>query len=147
MRSRSGPAGWPSTRSLLIAEHGDYPYNEKLQKLYPRGRFFREVLDVFRASGRSVPVFIDKHLSYSRAEARQMVDQAKGHACPADGRLELAGHVAAARAGDSAGPDVQGRRWWRRAVTSKSSGSIPWRRSNAWSSDASAAASRRGSPP
>lgn len=62
---------------LLIAEHGDYPYNEKLQKLYPRGRFFRDVLDVFRASGKSVPVFIDKHLSYSRAEAQSMVDQAK----------------------------------------------------------------------
>ncbi len=62
---------------LLIAEHGDYPLNAKLQKLYPRGRYFREVLDVFRASGRSVPVFIDKHLSYSRAEAQQMVDQAR----------------------------------------------------------------------
>ncbi len=36
---------------LLIAEHGEYPYNERLQKLYPRGRYFREVLDVFRASG------------------------------------------------------------------------------------------------
>lgn len=62
---------------LLIAEHGDYPYNEKLQKLYPRGRFFREVTDVFRASGRGVPVFVDKHLSYSRPEARSMVEQAK----------------------------------------------------------------------
>jgi hypothetical protein len=62
---------------LLIGEHGDYPYNEKLQKLYPRGRFFREILDVFRASGRSVPVFNDKHLSYSRPEAKQMVDQAR----------------------------------------------------------------------
>ncbi len=37
---------------LLIAEHGEYPYNEKLQKLYPRGKYFREVLEVFRASGR-----------------------------------------------------------------------------------------------
>ena len=36
---------------LLIAEHGEYPYNEKLQKLYPRGKFFREVLDAIRASG------------------------------------------------------------------------------------------------
>jgi hypothetical protein len=62
---------------LLIAEHGDYPLNDRLQKLYPRGRFFRQVLDVFRASGRSVPVFIDKHLSYSRVEALQMVEQAK----------------------------------------------------------------------
>lgn len=62
---------------LLIAEHGDYPYNAKLQKLYPRGRFFREAAEVFRASGRGVPVFIDKHLSYSRPEARAMVDQAR----------------------------------------------------------------------
>jgi hypothetical protein len=61
---------------LLIAEHGEYPYNQKLQKLYPRGKFFREVLDVFRASGRVAPVFIDKHLSYSRAEAQEMVQQA-----------------------------------------------------------------------
>jgi hypothetical protein len=67
---------------LLIAEHGDYPYNAKLQKLYPRGRFFRDVLDVFRASGRSVPIFIDKHLSYSRAEARQMVDDARSLGVP-----------------------------------------------------------------
>ena len=62
---------------LLIAEHGEYPYNEKLQKLYPRGKFFREVLEVVRASGRPVPVFIDKHLSYDRVEASEMVAQAK----------------------------------------------------------------------
>jgi hypothetical protein len=62
---------------LLIAEHGEYPYNDKLQKLYPRGKFFREVLEVIRASGSAVPVFIDKHLSYSRAEASDMVAQAK----------------------------------------------------------------------
>ena len=62
---------------LLIAEHGDYPMNEKLQKLYPRGRFFHEVLEVFKASGRSVPIFLDKHLSYSRAEAQSMVEQAR----------------------------------------------------------------------
>ena len=67
---------------LLIAEHGDYPYNEKLQKLYPRGKFFREVLEVIRASGSPVPVFIDKHLSYSRAEASEMVAQAKALKIP-----------------------------------------------------------------
>jgi hypothetical protein len=62
---------------LLIAEHGEYPNNEKLQKLYPRGRFFREALKVIERSGRPVPVFIDKHLSYDRPEARAMVDEAK----------------------------------------------------------------------
>jgi hypothetical protein len=61
---------------LLIAEHGDYPYNQKLQKLYPRARFFGEVVDVFRSSRRAVPVFVDKHLSYDRAQARQMVEAA-----------------------------------------------------------------------
>src|SRR5262249_55289259 len=67
---------------LLIAEHAEYPYNEKLQKLYPRGRFFREVLDVFRASGRSVPVFIDKHLSYDRNEAAGMIEAAAAQKVP-----------------------------------------------------------------
>ncbi|QEH35645.1 hypothetical protein OJF2_42000 [Aquisphaera giovannonii] len=67
---------------LLIAEHGDYPLNEKLQKLYPRGAYFRKVLDVFRASGKVAPVFIDKHLSYSRAEGQQMVDQARALGVP-----------------------------------------------------------------
>ena len=67
---------------LLIAEHGDYPYNEKLQKLYPRGTYFRAVLEVFRSSGRAVPVFIDKHLSYSRTEARGMVEQARAQGVP-----------------------------------------------------------------
>jgi hypothetical protein len=67
---------------LLIAEHGEYPYNEKLQKLYPRGKYFREVLEVFRASGRAVPVFIDKHLSYSRVEAEAMIKAAAAQQAP-----------------------------------------------------------------
>jgi hypothetical protein len=67
---------------LLIAEHGEYPTNEKLQKLYPRGRFFREVLDVVKGSGRGVPVFVDKHLSYDPAEARRMVEAARAAKVP-----------------------------------------------------------------
>ena len=59
---------------LLIGEHGDYPRNEKGQKLYPRHRLFKEVVDVFRSGGRAVPVFCDKHLSYSWTEAKQMYD-------------------------------------------------------------------------
>ncbi|QDV33076.1 hypothetical protein [Tautonia plasticadhaerens] len=67
---------------LLIAEHGDYPLNEKLQKLYPRGEYFRQVMEVFRRSGRGVPVFIDKHLSYDRAEAAAMVAAAREVGAP-----------------------------------------------------------------
>ena len=59
---------------LLIGEHGDYPTNVKNQKLYPRYRFMEEVVDVFRRSQRSVPVFNDKHLSYDWSKSKQMYD-------------------------------------------------------------------------
>src|SRR5436190_22315036 len=59
---------------LLIGEHGDYPTNEKGQKLYPRYELFMEITDVFRKTGRAVPVFNDKHLSYSWGKARRMVE-------------------------------------------------------------------------
>ena len=59
---------------VLIGEHGAYPYNEKMQHLYPRYELFSQIVDVFKASGRSVPVFCDKHLSVDWAKARQMYD-------------------------------------------------------------------------
>lgn len=59
---------------LLIAEHGDYPTNDKGQTLWPRYEFFRQMVAVFRASERSVPVFNDKHLSWNWDWARQMYD-------------------------------------------------------------------------
>ena len=62
---------------LLIAEHGDYPFNEKGQKLYPRYEFFEQITDVFRQDGVAVPVFNDKHLSYSFEKAKRMVKISK----------------------------------------------------------------------
>ncbi|MFH1572304.1 MAG: hypothetical protein ABIL09_30210, partial [Gemmatimonadota bacterium] len=59
---------------LIIAEHGDYPHNDKGQVLYPRHEFFMECVRVFEADGRAVPVYNDKHLSYSFQKARAMVD-------------------------------------------------------------------------
>ena len=132
---------------LLIAEHGDYPLNAKLQKLYPRGRFFREVLDVVRALGPPVPVFIDKHLSYSRAEAQQMVDQARALNVPlmAGSSLPVTWRLPAA--GDPAGPHHSTTSSSPRAATSRSSASTPWRPFSAWWSGATARASRRASSP
>ena len=59
---------------LLVAEHGDYPFNDKEQKLYPRFELFLQIADTFRRCGRAVPVFSDKHLSYSWVNARRMYD-------------------------------------------------------------------------
>jgi hypothetical protein len=59
---------------LIIGEHGNYPTNEKGQMLYPRFEFFEQVAKVFEASGRSVPVYNDKHLSYSFEKAKSMRD-------------------------------------------------------------------------
>ncbi len=62
---------------LLIGEHGTYPRNEKAQTLYPRHRMFLEIVEVFKASGRAVPVFNDKHLSTDWNECVDMVRTAK----------------------------------------------------------------------
>ncbi|MFO0950097.1 MAG: hypothetical protein U0835_02890 [Isosphaeraceae bacterium] len=67
---------------LIIGEHGEYPHNAKGQHLYPRRRLIEEALGVFRASGRSVPVYTDKHLSYSWEFARSLHAQAKTLGAP-----------------------------------------------------------------
>ena len=59
---------------LIIGEHGQYERNEKGQHLYPRYEFFMEMVEVFRANGKAVPVFNDKHLSYDWNQAVEMVD-------------------------------------------------------------------------
>lgn len=67
---------------LIIGEHGDYPRNEIGQILYPRYEFFRQCVEVFQKDGRSVPVYNDKHLSYSFEKAKWMVDQSKSMGFP-----------------------------------------------------------------
>jgi hypothetical protein len=59
---------------LTVCEHGEYPFNDKQQQLYPRYEFFEQVVDVFKKSGRSVPVYTDKHLSYDWTKAKRMYD-------------------------------------------------------------------------
>lgn len=67
---------------VIIGEHGDYPTNEKGQRLYPRYEWFKEVVEVFEQSGRAAPVFNDKHLSTTWPRCREMVADARRLAFP-----------------------------------------------------------------
>jgi hypothetical protein len=62
---------------VIIGEHGKYPRNEKGQTLYPRYEWFKQVVKVFEDSGRSVPVFNDKHLSTTWPRCAEMVADSK----------------------------------------------------------------------
>src|SRR5436190_5265970 len=62
---------------MVVGEHGDYKRNEKGQVLYPRYEFVKQCVDVFEKDGAAVPVYNDKHLSYSFEHAKWMVDSSK----------------------------------------------------------------------
>ena len=97
---------------LLIGEHGDYPINAKGQQLYPRRRLFAEIVETFRRSGRSVPVYNDKHFSYSWADAEWMYRQSRELGFPM-----MAG---------SSVPVACADRPWHSARASRSTGHWPW---------------------
>ena len=62
---------------LLIGEHGDYPWNERGRHMYPRRYFFEQIAGVFAESGRSVPVYNDKHFAYDFQDALWMWNRAR----------------------------------------------------------------------
>jgi hypothetical protein len=62
---------------LLIAEHGDYPRSPTGNTQYPKRRFWDETVAVFRASGRVVPVFVDKHLADNWTDAHHIYQEAR----------------------------------------------------------------------
>ena len=67
---------------LSIGEHGDYPDNAAGQKMYPRRRFFDQIVAAMERCGEFVPVFNDKHLSWNWCDAKHMYDTAAGHGIP-----------------------------------------------------------------
>ncbi len=67
---------------VLVGEHGDYPRNEKGQTEYPRYQFFSQIVDVFRSSSRTVPVFSDKHFSWNWEWAKTMYDTSRSMKFP-----------------------------------------------------------------
>jgi hypothetical protein len=59
---------------LSIGEHGDYPLTpDTKQHMYPRRRFFDEIVKTYRRCGQTAPVFNDKHLSWQFDDAVHMV--------------------------------------------------------------------------
>ena len=62
---------------LLIGEHGKYPRNEKGQTQYPRYELYQQIVKVFEDSGRTAPVFNDKHLSWNWDWAKEMYDTSR----------------------------------------------------------------------
>lgn len=49
---------------IILAEHGDYPYTEDGQHIYPRRHIFEQACGVLAEKGAARPIFNDKHLSY-----------------------------------------------------------------------------------
>src|SRR5579884_3430517 len=67
---------------VVVGEHGKYPRNEKGQTEYPRYQFFQQIVEVFRSSSRTVPVFNDKHLSWKWEWAKEMYDTSRSMQFP-----------------------------------------------------------------
>ncbi len=70
---------------VIVGEHGNYPTNLKGQWLLPRWWMYQQMIRVFEQSGRSVPVFNDKHLSYNWDEAKWMYDKSRELGFPLTG--------------------------------------------------------------
>jgi hypothetical protein len=62
---------------LLIAEHGEYPLSPTGNIEYPKRRMFEEIVKVFEASGRVVPIFLDKHIADNWTDAKWIYDTAQ----------------------------------------------------------------------
>lgn len=62
---------------VIVAEHGNYRTDLKGHWLLPRWWIYQQVMKVFEQSKRSVPVFNDKHLSYSWNESKWMFDKSR----------------------------------------------------------------------
>jgi hypothetical protein len=75
---------------VVVGEHGTYPYTETGIMKHPHFEFFEQITKVFRDSGRSVPYFNDKELSYTWDWSKQMVDTSHELGFPLQGGSSLA---------------------------------------------------------
>jgi len=59
---------------VVVAEHGVYPLSENGIMMRPHYEFFEKITNVYRSSGRAVPYFNDKELSWRWDWSKKMVD-------------------------------------------------------------------------
>ncbi len=67
---------------MLVCEHGKYPESDLGQTMFPKRRLFGDMVKVFEKTGKSVPVFYDKHLSHTWDEALYAYETSKKMAFP-----------------------------------------------------------------
>ncbi len=75
---------------IAVGEHGTYPMSPNGIMMHPHFEFFEAVTKVFRDSGRSVPYFNDKELSWKWDWCKQMVDTSHELGFPLQGGSSLA---------------------------------------------------------
>jgi len=62
---------------FLVAEHGKYPESDTGSTIYPKRPMFAEIAKVCEASGKGMPVFLDKHLADNWTDAKWIYDEAR----------------------------------------------------------------------
>jgi hypothetical protein len=75
---------------VVVGEHGEYPLSPTGIEMHPHFEFFDQITQVFRDSGRSVPYFNDKELSWKWDWCKQMVDTSHELGFPLQGGSSLA---------------------------------------------------------
>ena len=55
----------------VIGEHGNYPRTPRGNFMYPRKRYFDEIVRTFESQGRALPLLSDKYLAYDWSDARR----------------------------------------------------------------------------
>ena len=111
-----GRESWPSTACCSSANTATILATKRNKPFTRDYEFFTQIVDVFRKSGRSVPVFNDKHLSWNWDWARDMVDTSRqlgfplmaGSSLPVTRRLPAIDFPLRERAAGSVGDRLPG---------------------------------------